>query len=221
MMLAMVTVASAGTPTNVPVADRTAGIEFTSTMSNDNDGVFDPGNPASPAVGAHQLQAMSIHFGEHDVHTTTRTFNSIHGLLTTGATPAPVTPYDGGGMTNGRAGVLIISSAPNWTVTAAIREFRTGNIETGTVVMNGFTLELLANNVGRPNDEPFVPNAATTLNLPAATISVASGAATVASSAQAGVFGTNFEGNLTVLGGTAPANAQPQAIMDWALVVGP
>ena len=199
------------TPTTVAAADRTAGITFT-PLGNNNDGVFDPADPPGD-VGAHLLQSMAISFGTHEVSPFTQVYNSITGVAGGAA---------GAGMSDGRSGILIISSQANWNVNVSINPFRTGDIQTGPVVMNGFSLELLPNNIGRPGDAPFTPTPGTSLTLPAtSTISVGSGAANVASSAQPGVFGTNFEGNLTVIGGTSPSNDTARAIMDWALIVAP
>ena len=222
LALAMTTVASAaGIPTTVPEANRTAGITFTppSGGGGGDEGVFDPANPPGD-VGTHSLQSMAIQFGTHEANLVTRTYNSVTGQLSTTANDsAPVSPPVGGaGETNGRLGILVLSQSTNWSVTATVNPFTIDDNGTPATVMTGFSFWLRENNLAGSR---FTPTPGTTLTIPALSANIAGTPGTVASSANMGVFGTNFEAVLTVIGGTSPMDDSAQAVMDWHFIVAP
>jgi len=189
LTLAMTTTAFAGAN-----ATSTGSITFT-PLGNNDDGVYDPQFPPGDIGTNHGLESMGLNFGTHQFSPFTRTYNSITGY---GGTP-------GGGLNNGRAGMLVISSSNNWHVRVAVNPFTSA----GNPVMSGFTLQLL------PNGTTFTPTPGTTFTPATVTVHATSGSAVIASSTHAGMFGANYEGNLMVPGGTAPTNAQAQAVLDW------
>ena len=183
-----------------------AGIVFAG-FNDDDDGIYDPGDVDPGDIPPNNLESIDIHFHTRAASMFTETYESWDPAFNSGA----------GAFS--RAGILVLSSQP-WHLQLSMGGFT----HSGSPALQGYTMQLRPNNLALVGGVPgadlgffqpgagFTPPTTWTVS-PTINISATGGAVNVANGS-AGMFGTNFEGSLTVVGGTAP-QGQPTAIMTW------
>ena len=203
LTIAMTTSAFAGTTPSAATGE--AGIVFAG-FNDDDDGVYDPDDLDPDLIPQNNLESMDIDFHTRAASMFTETYHSWDPDFNSGA----------GAFS--RAGVLVLSSQP-WHLQLSIGGFT----HAGAPALQGFNMTLRPNNLALTGNPPadlgfFQPGAG--FNPPTTwtvanevNISAVGGAVNVANGS-AGLFGSNFEGSLTVLGGTAP-QGNPRAVMTW------
>lgn len=181
-------------------ATSNGGINFTA-------GNVDPGDPTDPNKWVPGISTnQNLYFGSQIIFATVQSYNSVNG--TAGI-------YNGVGEVVGYAVLNNTgSTTQQYSLTVEMSEFQNG----ATTVMQGYTLTMTPDGAVK-SALPSNPSAPPTASAGTITAGAGNGAMLFqAGPGEAqGAWGSNWKGNLTVLGGTALLAGDAEATLTWTL----